>query len=88
MRAIELSFDKNKNGEERIKFVRDYAAWVKSVPNEVWGKQQANIIDSFMENSKNFMMSREKYLEMVDKRGDRRILRQVTRVMSCNGSSA
>jgi hypothetical protein len=69
---MELSFDKKKNREERIKFVHEYAAWVKKVPNDVWSRQQAVLIDSFMENSKNFMMSREKYLEMVDKREHKR----------------
>jgi len=71
---MELSFDKKKNMEERIKFVHEYAAWVKKVPNDVWSRQQATLIDSFMENSKNFMMPREKYLEMVDKREHKRIL--------------
>jgi hypothetical protein len=70
---MELLFDKKKNMEERINFVHYYAAWVKKVPNDVWSKQQAALIDSFMENSKNFMMSREKYLEMVDKRDHKRI---------------
>jgi hypothetical protein len=70
---MELSFDRKKNLEERIKFVHDYSAWVKKVPNDVWSKQQAALIDSFMENSKNFMMSREKYLEMADKRDHKRI---------------
>ncbi len=71
--CMELSFNKKKNQEERIRFVRDYAAWVKKVPNEVWSKQQATLIDSFMENCKNFSMSREKYLEMMDKSERRRL---------------
>lgn len=71
---MELSFDKKKNLEERIKFVHKYAAWVKSVPNDVWSRQQAALIDSFMENCKNFNMPQEKYLEMADKREYKRIL--------------
>jgi secreted Zn-dependent insulinase-like peptidase len=70
---MELSFNKKKNQEERIRFIRDYAAWVKKVPNEVWSKQQAALIDSFMENCKNFGMSREKYLKMMDKSERRRL---------------
>lgn len=65
---MELSFDKKKNLEERIGFVRYYAAWVRKVPNGVWSRQQAALIDSFMENCKNFGMSREKYLEMMEKK--------------------
>jgi hypothetical protein len=44
------------------------------VSNDVGSKQQATLIDSFMEKSNNFMMPREKYLEMVDKQGYKRIL--------------
>lgn len=64
---MELKFDKKKNFEERLKFIHYYAEWVKKVPNEVWSKQQAELINSFMLNAHNFRMSREKYLEMVDK---------------------
>ncbi len=74
-----MSFDKKKNMEERIKFVHDYAAWAKKVPNDVWSKQQSTLIDNFMENCKNFMMPRDKYLEMVDKREHKRILPQGSR---------
>jgi hypothetical protein len=63
---MELKFDKEKNFEERLQFVRYYAAWVKKVPNEVWSKQQAELINSFMMNACNFKMSREKYLKMVE----------------------
>jgi len=62
---MELKFDKKKNLEERLKFIHYYAEWVKKVPNEVWSKQQAELINSFILNAKNFKMSREKYLETV-----------------------
>lgn len=64
---MELKFDKKKNLEERLKFIHYYAEWVKKVPNEVWSKQQAKLVNSFMLNAKNFKMSREKYLQMMRK---------------------
>lgn len=64
---MELKFDKGKNFKERLEFIHYYAEWVKRVPNEVWSKQQAKLIDSFMVNAINFKMTPEKYLEMVNK---------------------
>lgn len=68
MSYMELKFDTEKNFEERLKFVRFYAEWVKKVPNEIWSKQQAELINSIMMNAQNFKMSREKYLKMVDQK--------------------
>ena len=62
---MELKFDKKKNFEERLKFIHFYAEWVKRVPNDVWSRQQAELIDSFVLNARNFKMSREDYLKMV-----------------------
>ena len=62
---MELKFDKEGNRKERREFIHYYAEWVKRVPNEVWSKQQAELIDSFMVNATNFKMTPEKYLEMV-----------------------
>ena len=45
---MELKFDKKENQKERVEFIHYYAKWVNSVPNEVWSKQQAELIDSFM----------------------------------------
>ncbi len=64
---MELKFDKGENFKERLEFIHYYAEWVKRVPNEVWSKQQAELIDSFMVNAINFKMTPEKYLEMVNK---------------------
>jgi hypothetical protein len=64
----ELKFDKEKNLEEKLKFIHYYAGWVKKVPNEVWSKQQAELLDSFMMNAQNFMMSAKDYLDMVERR--------------------
>ncbi|PKL52927.1 MAG: hypothetical protein CVV36_09845 [Candidatus Methanoperedenaceae archaeon HGW-Methanoperedenaceae-1] len=62
---MDSEFDKEQNLEERLKFVRFYARWVKSVPNEVWSKQQVEFIDSLFDNSKNFSLTPEKYLKTI-----------------------
>ncbi len=62
---MELIFDRKKNLKERLEFVRFYSQWVKSVPNEVWSKQQAEFIDSLFENAKNFSMDAKKYLKTI-----------------------
>jgi len=66
---MELKFDRKKNQEERREFVRFQAKWVMSVPNEVWSKQQADLIDSFLENARNLTMTPEQYLKVRRKRG-------------------
>lgn len=58
-------FDKKQNLEERLKFVRFYSQWVKSVPNEVWSRQQVEFIDSLFENAKNFQLDAMKYLKSI-----------------------
>jgi hypothetical protein len=30
-----------RNKQDRLKFVREYANWLKKTPNAVWSKQQA-----------------------------------------------
>ncbi|MHC1605328.1 MAG: hypothetical protein ACXQTP_05110 [Candidatus Methanofastidiosia archaeon] len=65
---MELKFDREKNLEERLKFVHYYARWVKEVPNEVWSRQQAKLINSFMLNASNFKMTREAYLKMKEQK--------------------
>ncbi len=62
---MESMFDKKQNLEERLKFLRFYIQWVKSVPNEVWSKQQAEFIDSLFENAKNFPLDAKKYLKSI-----------------------
>ncbi len=61
---MELKFNRKRNLEERLEFVRLYARWVKSVSNEIWSKQQAEFINSLMQNTKNFKLSPEDYLRM------------------------
>ena len=67
---MELRFDREKNRQERLTFVRRYAQWVRRVPNEVWSREQADLIDAFFENSRNYALSRSQYLRM--HRGTRR----------------
>ena len=63
---MEFEFDKTKNFQERLDFLRQYVRWVKSVPNEVWSQKQADFINSLFANSKNFSLSSAQYLRMVD----------------------
>lgn len=58
-----MVLDRKKNSLQRLEFIRFYAEWVRSVPNEVWSRQQAMLINSMIENAKNFMLPVEKYLE-------------------------
>ncbi len=62
---MESMFDKKQNLADRLKFLRFYSQWVKSVPNEVWSKQQAVLIDSLFENAKNFPLDAKKYLKSI-----------------------
>ena len=62
---MELKFDKEKNFQERLWFLHHYSNWVKSVPNKVWSRQQADFINSLFLNGKNYSLSPNEYLEMV-----------------------
>ncbi len=65
---MELSFDKKAHLQERLAFVRQYAAWVKRTPDAEWSRQQAILIDSLIENAQNMPLSKEAYLRIVDGR--------------------
>jgi len=62
---MELSFDRTAHKEERLAFVRSYAAWVKRTPNAEWSREQAVLIDSLMKNVRNIPLSRHVYLQRV-----------------------
>jgi hypothetical protein len=66
--VMELSFDKKANLQERLAFVRQYAAWILRTPDAEWSRQQADLIDSFIENARNMPLSKEAYLKIVDRR--------------------
>ena len=72
---MESNFDKKQNLKERLEFVRFYSRWVKSVPNEVWSKQQTDFLDSLFENSVNYPFSPEKYLKSLKKIHEIRFLK-------------
>ena len=56
--AMELHFDRKQNLQERLWFVHQYAQWVKQMPNQVWSKQQAQLVNSFYKNAQNFSLSK------------------------------
>lgn len=41
----EMEEEKERNRQERLEFIELYAEWVKKTPNEVWSKQQKELID-------------------------------------------
>lgn len=62
---MELPCDRKTRRDERLAFVRSYAAWVKRTPNTEWSRIQAELIDSFMINARNMPLSSSVYLERV-----------------------
>lgn len=58
-----LKVGKN-NREDRMNFVEYWADFVRSNPDKVWSKQQRILIDSMMQNAKQFPLSAEEYLKM------------------------
>lgn len=40
----ELKKWKEKNFQDRMKFIEKYTEWLKKTPNKVWSKQQKDII--------------------------------------------
>lgn len=69
---MELLFDRKANENERLAFIRNYAAWVKRTPNAEWSRQQAVLIDSFVLNARNMPLTSREYLELVT--GRKRVL--------------
>lgn len=41
-------FDRERNFRSRLEFVRFWAQYVKSHPNQVWSRQQADFINAVM----------------------------------------
>ncbi len=62
---MELTFDKNARRRERLAFVRSYAAWVKRTPNAEWSQEQADFINSLMENARNMPLPPDVYLQRI-----------------------
>jgi len=51
--AQTIIFDKAKNKEERLWFVKYWANYVRSHDDKDWSRQQALLINSQMQNAKN-----------------------------------
>src|SRR3989344_4236189 len=62
-----LKTDKD-NKQERMNFVEYWADFVKNNPDKIWSKQQKILIDSQIENARNFKISRKDYLEIKNKK--------------------
>ncbi len=60
----ELREDVKKNRQERLWFVNYWAEYVKTHPDKDWSKQQNVLINSMMQNSKNYPLTKEQYLEI------------------------
>jgi uncharacterized protein YciW len=43
-----LEDDRNRNRKQRLEFITKYARWVKNTPNQIWSKQQKELIDSVL----------------------------------------
>ncbi|MDK2975486.1 MAG: hypothetical protein PWP08_1857, partial [Methanofollis sp.] len=59
-----MKFDRELNRQERLAFVRKQALRIRGVPNEVWSREQADLIDSFLENAGSYALSRARYLDL------------------------
>ncbi|MFW5946349.1 MAG: hypothetical protein ACOCTN_05710 [Candidatus Natronoplasma sp.] len=51
MKLDDIEEDRKKNLEERLRFIEEYARWVKRTPNEVWSEQQKEMIDSVLKSA-------------------------------------
>ena len=52
------------NRQGRKVFLDRYIQWVLEVDNATWSSQQAVLVNAYVRNARNFMMSREEYLRM------------------------
>ena len=41
----ELEEEKERNRQQRLDFIDQYAKWLKKTPNKVWSKQQNKLLD-------------------------------------------
>lgn len=61
MAKLKVSQD---NRESRLFFVEYWAQYVKEHSDEEWGAQQNILINSQMQNARNYPFSAKKYLEL------------------------
>ncbi len=63
-------FDKGKNQEERLAFVKKWAEYVRTHPDKDWSEQQRVLIDSQLQSAKQKLISVKDYLKI--KEGSRK----------------
>ena len=52
------------NKEERMNFVEYWAEYVRTHPDKDWSRQQNVLINSLMQNAKNYKLTKEEYLRI------------------------
>lgn len=50
--------------KERIRFIGQWADYVKNHPDKDWSMQQKILIDSQIKNAKNYPLTKEQYLKI------------------------
>ena len=58
-----LRFRSKRDMEERLAFIRLYVRKLKENPDEVF-KEQARLVNSFLQAAKDFPLTREEYLRL------------------------
>ena len=71
---MDLAQQRSLNRRSRQEFLRQYIQWVWKVDNRTWSTQQAVLVNAYVENANNFLMSREAYLGL---KGELRGLRKI-----------
>lgn len=56
------------NNEDRMWFVKYWAEYVRTHPDEVWSKQQAKLIDSMIQNARQLKLTPKQYLKIKGER--------------------
>lgn len=59
MERLKVSKD---NREARLDFIDYWAEYVRTHSDKEWGAQHTKLINSMMQNAKNFQLSRKEYL--------------------------
>ncbi len=59
-----MIFDKEKNNEERKKFIEMWADYVRSHKDKEWSKQQNIIINSQIQNSRSIKWTKEQFEDL------------------------
>jgi len=57
-------FDREQNDKQRMRFVKHWADFIKTHSDKEWSKQQNVLINSQLDNSKQFKLSPKQYLKI------------------------